>query len=78
MPTFCFTNTYQKKGISEHPQIVTYIDGPFYPDERLPMRERRKRLRDEVYFAMRQRAKLSNAEWIKYIPMSEENATEEQ
>jgi 1-acyl-sn-glycerol-3-phosphate acyltransferase len=77
-PVFCFTNTYQKKGKSEHPQIVTYVDGPFYPDERLPMRERRKRLRDEVYFAMRQRAKLSNAEWIKYIPMSEENATEEQ
>lgn len=70
-PVFCFTNTYQKNGKSERPQIVTYIDGPFYPDNFLPMRERRKRLRDEVYFAMRQRAKLSNVEWIQYIPASE-------
>lgn len=76
--TFCFTNTYQKKGKREHPQIVTYIDGPFYPDDFLPMRERRKRLRDEVYFAMRQRAELSNVEWIKYIPASDKDTKEEQ
>jgi hypothetical protein len=72
-PVFCFTNTYQKKGKSEHPQIVTYIDGPFYPDKSLPLRKQRKILRTEVYMAMCERAKKSNVEWIKYIPAQENN-----
>ena len=67
-PVFCFTNTYQKKGKRAHPQIVTYIDGPFYPDSSLPLRERRKKLREEVYSTMCERAKSSNVEWIKYLP----------
>jgi hypothetical protein len=70
-PVFCFTNTYQKKGKSEHPQIVTYIDGPFYPDKSLPLRKQRRVLRTEVYMAMCERAKKSNVEWIKYIPAQE-------
>ena len=68
MPTFCFTNTYQKKGRRKHPQIVTYIDGPFYPDDTLPVRQQRKKLRDEVYDTMCKRAENSNVEWIKYVP----------
>lgn len=74
-PTFCFTNTYQKKGKRERPQIVTYIDGPFYPDGELPARKQRKALRDTVFDAMRKRAEASNVEWIKYIPIEkkEEN-----
>ena len=75
-PTFCFTNTYQKKGKRAHPQIVTYIDGPFFPDDTLPSRQRRKKLRDEVYFAMCERAKSSNVEWIRYIPIEEKEETE--
>ena len=67
-PVFCFTNTDQKKGKREHPQIVTYIDGPFYPDKSLPLRKQRKFLRAEVYMAMCERAKKSDVEWIKYIP----------
>lgn len=77
-PVFCFTNTYQKKGRRAHPKLVTYIDGPFYPDESLPPRERRRKLRDEVYNAMCERASLSDVEWIEYrraedIQGSEEN-----
>ena len=68
VPTFCFTNTYQKKGRRKHPQIVTYIDGPFYPDASLPVRQQRKALRDEVYSAMCKRAESSNVEWIEYLP----------
>lgn len=70
-PVFCFTNTYQKKGRRAHPQIVTYIDGPFYPDAELSPRERRKKLRDEAYSAMCERAKASDVEWIKYLPATE-------
>ncbi|MBQ9780570.1 MAG: hypothetical protein IJW00_06460 [Clostridia bacterium] len=67
LPVFCFTNTYQKRKASKKPRIVTYIDGPFYPNESLPLRERRRVLRDEVYEAMCQRAKLNQTEFIKYI-----------
>ena len=70
-PTFCFTNTYQQKGKRKHPRIVTYIDGPFYPDSSLPMRKQRRLLRTEVYMTMCERAKRSDVEWIKYVPKEE-------
>ena len=76
-PTFCFTNTYQKKGKRAHPQIVTYIDGPFYPDKSLPLRKQRRILRTEVYMAMCERAKNSNVEWIRYIPAEEKEIFKE-
>lgn len=66
-PVFCFTNTYQKKGIRKRPKLVSYVDGPFYPDESLSPRERRKKLRDEVYSTMSERSGKSDLEWIKYI-----------
>lgn len=66
VPTFCFTNTYQKRKGSRKPKMVTYIDGPFYPDEEIAAGERKKNLRDKVYACMCERAKNSNAEVIKY------------
>lgn len=66
-PVFSFTNTYQKRLLSKKPRIVTYIDGPFFPDENLPPRERRKKLRDEVYDKMCERASLSTVKVIEYI-----------
>ena len=70
-PVFCFTNTYQKRGISKRPRIVSYIDGPFYPDTSLPPRERRQKLRDEVHAAMLNRAELSTVDWVEYRPIEE-------
>lgn len=72
VPAFCFTNTYQKRRFSKKPRIVTYIDGPFYPDPSLPARAQRKDLRNRVYTAMCERAKASTVEVIKYIPKDEE------
>jgi len=66
-PVFCFTNTYQKRRFSKTPRIVTYVDGPFLPDENLPPRERRKKLRDEVYNKMCERASLSTVRVIEYV-----------
>lgn len=71
-PVFCFVNTYQKRGNKKKPRMVTYIDGPFYPDMELNLKERRKKLRDEVYDTMCERAKNSNTEVIKYIKKSTE------
>lgn len=51
--------------------IITYIDGPFFPDKSLPPKARRLALRNAVYNAMTKRAKMSNAQIVKYIPAAD-------
>lgn len=67
LPVFAFTNTYVKRGHSKRPRIITYVDGPFYPDASLPSADARQQLRGRVYGVMCERAKLSDLELIKYI-----------
>lgn len=69
--TFCFTNTFHKKRFSKKPKVITYVDGPFYPDKSLPLKEQEQQLRDMVYNAMCERAKLSTYEYVKYIKKSD-------
>ncbi|MBQ9087070.1 MAG: hypothetical protein IJY47_07810 [Clostridia bacterium] len=66
VPSFCITNTYQKRKHSKKPKLVTYVDGPFYPDPSLPTRAQREDLRNRIHNAMTERAKLSTVEWIQY------------
>lgn len=67
-PVFCMTNTYQMYGKNKDKiQIVTYIDGPFLPDEKLFIKERKQDLRNKVYNQMVERSKNSNIEYIEYI-----------
>lgn len=73
VPAFAFTNTYVKRKHGNKPKIITYVDGPFYPNEELPLKEREQDLRDRVYNAMVERSKLSNFEKIKYIKKVGEN-----
>ena len=70
-PAFCMTNTYQKTNNNKI-KIVTYIDGPFYPDEGLKIKEATEQLRNEVYDTMIARSKNSNIEYIKYIKKASE------
>jgi len=65
-PVFCFTNTYHKRWFTNVPRIITYIDGPFFPDEKLGAKEQRAQLRNAVYEAMCKRAELSDVERIHY------------
>lgn len=65
-PVFAFTNTYKRRRFSKKPRIVTYIDGPFFPDMTLSQNERRRALRDAVYGAMCERAKMSDVAVIEY------------
>ena len=67
VPVFCFTNTYRRRKWGRRPRIVTYIDGPFYPNEELPMRQRKRDLRNRVYDCMCERARKSDVRWISYI-----------
>ena len=66
-PVFCVTNTYQKENNSSKVKMVSYIDGPFYPDMSLNKKDAQNKLRDIVYEKMVERAKNSNVEVVKYI-----------
>ena len=62
------TNTYQSYGKKNNKiKIVTYIDGPFFLNEELTVKEQQKDLRDRVYNTMVERSKNSNIEHIKYM-----------
>ena len=75
-PVYCMTNTYQELGktekqkeknrLKEKVQIVTYVDGPFYPNKELSLKEAQEDLRNRVYETMCERSKNSNIEIIEY------------
>lgn len=71
VPVYCFTNTYQKKKHGKTPQIVTYVDGPFYPDRQLPAKNQRLQLHQQVLASMKKYCKNSNVEVIQYIRKGE-------
>ena len=72
-PVFCFTNTYQKRKNGKKFRIVTYVEGPFFADKELSLRNRRLDLRNKVYNAMCENAKKSDFVCIEYIKREEEN-----
>ncbi len=53
--------------MSHVPQIVTYIDGPFYADEALPVKQQKQMLRNQLYKMMCRRAKENTVELIRYV-----------
>lgn len=57
VPCFSFTNIYCKRKLKliKRPKVVTYIDGPFFPDMNLKKKERICKLRNEIYSAMKTR-----------------------
>ena len=62
VPTFCMTNTYVRRGNTDKANIVTYIDGPFFPDKNLNKQEQKLDLRNRVYKQMVKRSENSNIE----------------
>lgn len=67
-PMFVLTNCYQKRRFFKRPKLITYADGPFYPDRDLSEIEAAKKLRDIAYETMRRRtAAHSTYEYIQYI-----------
>ena len=77
-PVYAQTVTYRKrKGLTRlftsRPFATIYIDGPFYPDKTLPTKEAMKKLRDEVFGAMANRAHVKkNYEYVRYLPKEKE------
>ena len=56
---------------SVYSQIVSYIDGPFFINEKLSPKEAQQELRDRIYNCMVERSKNSNIEHIKYVKCQE-------
>ncbi len=65
-PSFCFTTTYQKHRHSKKPNIIVYVDGPFYPKMDLNIKERETELKNRIHYVMELRSTYSNYEYIKY------------
>lgn len=69
-PIFTYTTVYKERR-NKNPKIEIYIDGPFYKDENLSVKEAQKELRNKAYFTMMERSKLSNTEYVKYEKIKE-------
>ena len=68
VPIFVATTTFKKRKGNKKPKAIIYIDGPFYPDVSLPIRERTNALSNQAYEAMCYRAhNEDNYAYIKYL-----------
>ena len=63
VPAFSFTNVYKKRRFSKNPQIITYIDGPFYANSSLSIEEQKKHLKEQIYECIMERQKLTDNEF---------------
>lgn len=70
-PSFVLTTTYQRSNILKKTQIVIYVDGPFYGNPKLTLKNQQHELRDKVYNCMLKRSENNNVEVIKYIKQTE-------
>ena len=67
-PSFSLTTTYQKRWIRKRPKVTTFVDGPFYADLSLPLKEAKEKLRDDIFHKMKERAeKYSTYSYYEYI-----------
>ena len=66
-PIYTFTRVYTKKRFGKRPKCTIYIDGPFYPDAELSVKQNQKTLRDLAYDVMSKRSKLSDYEVNEYV-----------
>ena len=65
-PVFCFTVTYQKMKFIQSPRITVYVDGPFVTDSTLTNKEAESKVRDQVFYCMKERSKNSTYQYLSY------------
>lgn len=67
-PVYSFVNTYKSYGKNKDKvKVITYIDGPFYPNKELPPKQAQEDLRNIVYKTMSERSLKSDFELINYV-----------
>ena len=72
-PVFSITHCYQKRKFFKKPKVVSFIDGPFFPNPNLDVNEASIELRNQVYEAMVKRSEENSTyEYCKYIKRASE------
>ena len=66
-PAFTFTTVYKLKKFGKKPKVEIYIDGPFYVNKSIPLKEAQQQLRDSIYLQMKERSKNNNYKYCNYI-----------
>lgn len=69
-PIYTYTTVYKARK-DKNPRVEVYIDGPFFKNENLSLKEAQRELRDKAYSIMCERAKLNNIEYVKYEQIKE-------
>lgn len=69
-PSFCATTTYQRPLHGQRPRITIYLDGPFWADQQKTIKKQKLQLQRQITNCMQKRSKLSNYEYIIYLPRS--------
>jgi 1-acyl-sn-glycerol-3-phosphate acyltransferase len=73
VPVYCFTNTYHKKRFGKGCKIITFVDGPFYPDINTDSpKAKRLSLINQVYNTMKIRSKENTYTKISYVKKEKE------
>lgn len=68
-PSFAMTVTYKKSRLFRRPVMEVYLDGPFY-GRGTTAKERAADLHSQIFAAMKNRSKTSNAAYIEYCRRS--------
>ena len=76
-PCFTLTTTYQKRKIRKKPRLTTYIDGPFFPDTSLSLKEAKEKLHDEIYEMLKKRT-LEYSTYAYYDYQKKDKTNEDQ
>lgn len=69
VPVYTMTTTYHKSRVKgqERPDMIVYVDGPFYPDPKKTDDENRADLAKKAYDSMVKYSKKNTYEYFKYI-----------
>jgi len=66
VPSFCMTTTYYKRKNKNKPGIKIYVDGPFFANPEISVKEQENELCSKIFETMQKRSLNSNCEYIKY------------
>ncbi|MFC6253863.1 lysophospholipid acyltransferase family protein [Secundilactobacillus hailunensis] len=65
-PVYTMTTTYQHSRWHRRPKITVYLDGPFQPDTSLSLKDRQKRLQQQVSSQLHKRSQNSTYQYVTY------------
>lgn len=72
-PVFTLTTCFEKRRFTKSPRVISYVDGPFYPDSSLSGSARAEDLNNRAYNAMKRRAaECSTYAYHQYIEKERE------